>query len=103
MPAIVHLTAPAVAILTRTTFDASRLKEIEKHPNRFFLIIPAREGGDVQHVRGENIVMITPLEDDEFETKLEQMKAREEASKEANEKNMKLVAPRPGFRIPGGH
>lgn len=103
MPSIVHLTAPAVAILTKTTFDVERLKEIENHPNRFFLIIPAREGGEEQQVRGENIVMITPLTDAEFEAKLEKLKAREDAAKEAAEKAPKLVAPRPGFRIPGGH
>ena len=103
MPAIVHLTAPAVAILTRTTFDDRLLKKIGNYPSRFFLIIPAREGGEEPQVRGENITMITPLTLAQFEAKLEQLKAREDAAKEAAEKAPKLVAPRPGFRIPGRH
>ena len=84
MPAILHLTVPQLSILTRTTYDAALLKEIEKHPGRFFQIDPARAEGETQMVRGENIALITPLTNEQLQAKLDKIEAgKKEAEAEA--------------------
>ncbi len=99
MPSVVHLAAPQISILTKTEFDAAKLREIEKHPSRFFPLAPARPGAETHQIRGENIVMITPLTQAEFELRIEKIHEREAAAKETEKK--KVVMPPPGLRVPG--
>jgi len=88
-------------LLTKTTFDEKLKKEIEKNPNRFFTIVPARADGEIQMIRGENITMITPLTDEQLQAKLDKIdagKKEAEVAAAAEAAERKII--RPGFRIP---